>query len=114
MAGSDRAYFVADGGQNQLMGAAGIALRKDFAEVMTVQVDPTIQGQGLGRQLMDQLMATVADADLNHVLLEVADGNSAAIGLYKSMGFTTIGLRKAYYQPSGQDALVMQLVMAEP
>ena len=110
--GPDRAYWVIESDQGGLVGAAGLSLGKDFAEVMTVEVDPVAQGRGLGRVLMDQLMEKAKQAGLTRVLLEVASNNAAAIGLYQSMGFTAIGRRQGYYQPSGQDALVMQLQLS--
>ena len=110
--GANRAYFVIDGAKGRLVGAAGIALGKDFAEVMTVEVDPMAQGHGLGRALMDRLIDTAAQAGLGRVLLEVAENNDAAVRLYASMGFEVIGFRKGYYQPSNQNALVMELTIA--
>ena len=34
--------------------------------------------------------------------------NSRAQRLYRRYGFTEIGIRRGYYQPSGADALVMR------
>jgi ribosomal-protein-alanine N-acetyltransferase len=41
------------------------------------------------------------------VALEVAADNVVAQRLYERRGFTVTGVRRAYYQPSGTDALVM-------
>jgi ribosomal-protein-alanine N-acetyltransferase len=37
----------------------------------------------------------------------VRTDNTPAIALYESEGFTRIGLRRRYYQPSGADAYTM-------
>ena len=66
--------------------------------------DPTAQGHGLGRKLLRQLMSAAADRRL---LLEVRTDNVAAIALYDSEGFTRLGVRRRYYQPSGADAYTM-------
>jgi ribosomal-protein-alanine N-acetyltransferase len=42
------------------------------------------------------------------VLLEVRADNDRAIGLYERRGFSAIGRRPRYYQPSGTDAVVMK------
>jgi [ribosomal protein S18]-alanine N-acetyltransferase len=42
------------------------------------------------------------------VLLEVRADNEPAQRLYRRRGFTEIGRRRGYYQPSGADAVVME------
>ena len=41
------------------------------------------------------------------VLLEVREDNPRARRLYLRNGFTEVGIRRGYYQPSGVDAVVM-------
>ncbi|GAB3469668.1 ribosomal protein S18-alanine N-acetyltransferase [Actinophytocola sediminis] len=93
-----------------LVGYAGLAVvgtRRDAeASVHTIGVDPEWQGRGIGRALLGALLA-VADEFRAPVYLEVRTDNAAAIGLYRSHGFTTIGVRRKYYQPSGADAFTM-------
>ena len=74
-------------------------------EVHTIGVDPEYQGRGIGRLLLDALLE-FADGGL--VYLEVRTDNEAAIGLYRSVGFEQIGLRKRYYRVSGADAYTMR------
>lgn len=74
-------------------------------EVHTIGVDPAYQGRGIGRRLLDELLT------FSHggaVYLEVRTDNEAAIGLYESVGFEQIGLRKRYYRVSGADAYTMR------
>ena len=54
--------------------------------------------------------ALLAEADRRSpvVLLEVRADNEVAQGLYRRRGFTEIGRRRGYYQPSGDDAVVMK------
>lgn len=74
-------------------------------EVHTIGVDPAYQGQGIGRRLLDELL-TFADGGV--VYLEVRTDNEAAIGLYRSVGFEQIGVRRRYYRVSGADAYTMR------
>lgn len=74
-------------------------------EVHTIGVDPAFQGQGIGRRLLDELLVF---ADGAVVFLEVRTDNEAAIGLYRSVGFEQIGLRRRYYRASGADAYTMR------
>jgi hypothetical protein len=43
------------------------------------------------------------------VFLEVRADNERAQRLYRWWGFTEVGIRRGYYQPSGTDAIVMRL-----
>ena len=45
---------------------------------------------------------------IEKVILEVREGNHAAIGLYAKLGFTTLATRPRYYDDTGEDALVME------
>lgn len=85
-------------------GYAGMAMTAVEAEVHTIGVRPAAQGAGLGRKLLRQLISAAGDRRL---LLEVRTDNAAAIALYVSEGFTTLGVRRRYYEQSGADAFTM-------
>jgi [ribosomal protein S18]-alanine N-acetyltransferase len=74
-------------------------------EVHTIGVDPAFQGRGIGRLLLSELL-NVAGRAVVH--LEVRTDNAAAIALYRSVGFTQVGLRRRYYRVSGADAYTMR------
>lgn len=93
-----------------LVGFAGIAQRgreDDFFEyeILTIAVDPRIQGAGWGRILLSALLEGTEDGT---VFLEVRQGNDPAMQLYQSCGFEVVGIRRGYYQPAGADAVVMR------
>ena len=71
-------------------------------------------GQRIGAQLLDALVAEAVRRGCTDVFLEVRVDNDRAQRLYRSRGFTQIGIRRGYYQPSGTDALVMQLSLPRP
>jgi [ribosomal protein S18]-alanine N-acetyltransferase len=102
-------HYVAARANGSVIGYAGISRlgrKPPFEyEVHTIGVDPAYQGQGIGRRLLDQLLAF---ADGGVVYLEVRTDNEAAIGLYHSVGFEQVGLRKRYYRVSGADAYTMR------
>ena len=74
-------------------------------EVHTIGVDPAYQGRGVGRRLLDDLLNFAAGAVVH---LEVRTDNESALALYRSVGFTRVGLRKRYYRVSGADAYTMR------
>lgn len=90
--------------------AFGLALMAGAdAELFTIATDPLQRQLGLGRRIFHALDAEALNRGLERWVLEVARNNLPAIGLYKSVGFVEIGLRKAYYRTKDGrvDALVM-------
>ncbi|MDH5572520.1 MAG: ribosomal protein S18-alanine N-acetyltransferase [Gammaproteobacteria bacterium] len=81
------------------------------AHILTVCVKPEAQGQGYGRRMMQHLLDFAGTHHAKKAFLEVRLANDVAIGLYKSMGFQEVGLRKDYYPSENgrEDALVMVL-----
>ena len=98
-------YVVVRDEQGRVQGYAGLAAVDDLAEVQTIGVRPDRQGRGLGRALLGDLITA---AGSRRILLDVRTDNEAALSLYSSVGFTRIGLRRRYYQPSGADAYTME------
>jgi ribosomal-protein-alanine N-acetyltransferase len=77
----------------------------DVWHVMNVAVDPDHRRRGLGRALLEHLLAEVGeDAAMT---LEVRRTNASAMRLYERLGFRAAGIRRRYYQDNGEDALVM-------
>jgi len=112
---SSHNHYVAARVGGTLVGYAGISRlgrKPPFEyEVHTIGVDLAFQGQGIGRQLLDELLNF---ADGGVVYLEVRTDNEAAIALYRSVGFARIGLRRRYYRVSGADAYTMRRAGAPP
>ena len=117
--GDTRYYVVAEfhlegedddepaGGAPVLVGYAGLIAYDDEAHVATLGVTKALQGEGIGSLLLDALLAE-ADKRSPVVLLEVRADNDVAQRLYQRRGFEEIGRRRGYYQPSGDDAVVMR------
>jgi ribosomal-protein-alanine N-acetyltransferase len=101
-----RHYLVAVDDAGRVVGYAGLIAYPEEAHIATVGVTGSVQGQGIGAQLLDALL-TEADTRSQVVLLEVRADNEVAQGLYRRRGFAEIGRRRGYYQPSGADAVVM-------
>jgi ribosomal-protein-alanine N-acetyltransferase len=101
-----RVYLVAEE-DDRIVGYAGLIAYDDEAHVSTIAVATARQGEGIGARLLDALLAE-ADRRSPVVILEVRADNELAQGLYRRRGFTEIGRRRGYYQPSGADAVVMR------
>jgi ribosomal-protein-alanine N-acetyltransferase len=102
-------------GTGQLAGYAGLlSPGGGQADILTMAVARDRWGQRIGARLLDALIAEAARRGCTDVFLEVRVDNDRAQHLYRSRGFTQIGIRRGYYQPSGTDALVMQLSLPRP
>jgi ribosomal-protein-alanine N-acetyltransferase len=109
---SRRLYLVAEEA-NALIGYAGMMFTGGpQADVVTLAVDPAHWGQGTGTALLTALVDEAGRRGCAEVLLEVREDNPRARQLYLRHGFTEVGIRRAYYQPSGIDAVVMRKELA--
>lgn len=83
----------------------------DESHLLTIAVKGTVQHQGLGGFLLQQLVRQARQMQLRAILLEVRVSNHRALKLYESFGFILIGRRKNYYQIDQQqreDALILK------
>ena len=102
-------YLVALDEDGSVAGYAGLALTPPYeAWIQNVGVRRDRQRHGIGRALLEALLAEAHRHGVRHVLLEVAVDNAPAQKLYARYGFEPVGIRRGYYQPSNTDALVMR------
>jgi ribosomal-protein-alanine N-acetyltransferase len=107
-----RSYVVHEGADGVVDGYAGVDLGGEVADVMTMAVAPRARGTGLGRLLLDELVARAEADDARHLMLEVRADNTPAQQLYSARGFEVLTVRRRYYQPGDVDAHVMRLTLA--
>ncbi|MEV6374420.1 ribosomal protein S18-alanine N-acetyltransferase [Micromonospora musae] len=102
-------YRIATGDDDVVLGYAGLAgAPPDEVWVQNIAVRRDAQRRGVGRLLLEDLLAEATRRGARSTLLEVAVDNAPAQRLYAMYGFEPIGVRRGYYQPSNTDALVMQ------
>ncbi|MEZ7813395.1 MAG: ribosomal-protein-alanine N-acetyltransferase [Paracoccaceae bacterium] len=88
---------------------------EDEGEVLTLAVDPSARGRGIGLALMQFFHKAAESHGIKQLFLEVSAENNAAITLYHKLGYQQTGSRPRYYQaPNGIqfDALVLALNLA--
>jgi ribosomal-protein-alanine N-acetyltransferase len=101
-------YLVAQDDMGRIAGYGGLALNGDEAWIQNIAVRRDAQRQGIGRTVLEALLAEAQRRSARAVLLEVAVDNAPAQKLYATYGFEPFGVRRGYYQPSNTDALVMR------
>lgn len=96
--------------EEELCGYAVLLPVLDEVQLLDIGIAAQHQRKGLGHQLLNELMAWARSQNIHRMLLEVRPTNVAALALYRSAGFSQIGLRRDYYAaPQGrEDAIVME------
>lgn len=82
----------------------------DDADVIMVATKKDFQGKGFAKMLFLRAIDDLKNSGIKRLLLEVRDNNEKAIGLYSSLGFKQIGIRKGYYEGC-IDARVLELTI---
>lgn len=100
---------VAVSGESEIDGYALMSEGAGEAHILNLCVAEDRRGAGLGRYLLGRLMNVARQKRVGAIYLEVRPTNDAAIALYKSAGFTEIGLRRGYYPAAGgrEDAILL-------
>ena len=95
--------FVAKDGE-KTVGFINVWVVADEINLNNIAVTSAYRGKGIGRALLEHMEKNITAERCN---LEVRVSNEAAIGLYRSMGFEEVGLRRAFYKEPTEDALLM-------
>jgi [ribosomal protein S18]-alanine N-acetyltransferase len=102
----NRTYLVARINK-EVVGYGGIMCYGDEAHVTTIAVDPEHHRRKIGTRLMYELIEEAVRMGARAISLEVRVSNWGAQRLYSRFGFRPVGIRKNYYQETGEDAVVM-------
>lgn len=96
-------------GDGTLLGSALVFTRRDSpaARLYSIAIARAARGQGLGSKLLRRAEQEARSRGLTSMRLEVAAGNSAAIALYRKLGYAVFGRKLGYYE-DGQDAVRMR------
>ena len=94
---------------NQPVGFVGGTHLGEEVEITNVAIEPTMQGQRLGEQLLREWFTLFKPQ--TRVLLEVRQGNKRAIKLYERLGFTIYNIREDYYRNPKEDAYLMDVTL---
>jgi ribosomal-protein-alanine N-acetyltransferase len=105
---AQRHFYVVALDEDRVVGYAGLSvIGTDESWVQNIAVHRDAQRRGIGRELLEALLAEAARRGAHKTLLEVAVDNHPAQKLYAAYDFEPVGIRRGYYQPSNTDALVM-------
>ena len=104
-----RHFVVALDDAQKIIGYAGVfAPGAVEADILTVGVVPEHRGKGIAKELMALITDWANTQESTAMMLEVKVDNTEAIGLYETLGYTKLNVRKDYFG-AGLDAQVMRL-----
>ena len=102
----------------QMIGYSLLMMIMDEAHLLNLSVAKQMQKQGLGRFLLEHMIATAKTHKALNMFLEVRPSNISAIALYENMGFCEISVRRGYYpadpktsETGREDAVLMGLAL---
>jgi len=71
-----------------LGGLVANPIRTDTAKLRQMWVDPSLRGQGRGRQLLEEVELRLATEGIRHFILNARE---SAVGFYQSSGYEVVG-----------------------
>ena len=92
----------------KVIGYVGMWNISGEGNINNIAVLPEHRRNGYAKLLLQNLITYGKENGLSFLTLEVRASNSGAIALYRSMGFSEVGIRKKYYERT-EDAILMTL-----
>ncbi len=80
---------------------------RDEIQISNIAIHPDFRRKGIGLAVMRQILELVKRERAKFISLEVRPSNSAALNLYKKLGFEILAIRKDYYHNPKEHALIM-------
>ena len=99
--------------ENRIVGYGGLHNNLGEGYITNIAVSDSFRRMGVGRCLLQEMLAFARESHLAFISLEVRESNAPAIALYQSFGFENVGLRKGFYQKPTENALIMTLIIAD-
>jgi L-amino acid N-acyltransferase YncA len=95
----DHRYVAVDENTDRVLGwvaVSAVSSRCVYAGVVehSVYVDPATQGRGIGRALLDALIASTERAGIWTIQSGIFPENTASLALHRAAGFREVGVRQ--------------------
>lgn len=82
-------------------------------EIENVVVEKNSRRQGVGAQLVREILAMARTSGAHDIFLEVRKSNQPARRLYEACGFQITGRRSKYYSDPAEDAVLFRLAFPQ-
>jgi [ribosomal protein S18]-alanine N-acetyltransferase len=81
----------------------------DEIHIATIAIHPDFRQQGIGKKLLSFALDSAKEEGAVSSFLEVREGNTTALNMYRKFGYVEDGRRKGYYKDNDEDAILMIL-----
>ncbi len=92
----------------RILGYVGSQTVLGETDMMNVAVSPDARRRGIAQRLIGALEEQLRRQGSHSLSLEVRPSNTAAVSLYRKMGFTQVGRRPNYYRHPKEDGLILR------
>ncbi|WP_232020248.1 ribosomal protein S18-alanine N-acetyltransferase [Sulfuriflexus mobilis] len=101
--------------EEQVVGYCIMSIGAGESHLLNICIHRDWQRQGVASQLMKNMLNIARRHGAETCLLEVRPSNIVAIELYEKLGFSQVGLRKAYYPAENghEDALILAYPLSD-
>ena len=93
--------------EHPVVGFCAFWLVCDEIHINNLAIRPGLRGRGLGTALVCEVLAQAQVLGARRATLEVRESNTAALRLYRRLGFCHSGTRRSYYTNPVEDALIL-------
>ena len=114
IADSKTSYAITATRNSQVVGYAVGWFVVDELHIGNVAVARSSQSKGIGKALLEHMLAEAEARSTAFATLEVRVSNTRAIHLYRTHGFRGVAIRQRYYSDNGEDGLVMMAEVGKP
>lgn len=104
---NENARFMVAIKDGNVIGYAGMYNICSCGYVTNIAVILEYRRMGVARRLLKELIFCGINENMDFISLEVRKSNTAAIELYKSLGFKNVGMRRNFYTKPIENAIIM-------
>lgn len=103
---NDYTYILIYKNDVEILGFIHYEVMYETVNILNIIVNPEYRRMKIGTYLMNNMLSSLCNKNIENIMLEVNANNQNAINLYKKFNFEIINIRKKYY--NGEDAYIME------
>ncbi|HSO88447.1 MAG TPA: N-acetyltransferase, partial [Draconibacterium sp.] len=103
---------IQDGKEKKPVGSATLYLYAKTLRIFSIAVLPEMQGQGIGKQLLEYAVDLARSGKIGRITLEVRKSDINVVGFYENAGFKFTAELPDYYM-KGENGIRMALQLDE-